>query len=409
MKLNKYFPFAFIYFFVNWIALPYGLTYTALLAPFFYVWILLVRKKDILLPFIIVLLPFIIIHILLGVEIKSYTISLINFFLVYIFCQAIYTFFKVCNNPEIIFRRILILNFIFCLIAIIIYFTPYVKWLWMVQNISNDIEHFYRLKMLTYEPSYYALLFIPLFFFYLLQYFFRQNTITGILLLAMLFVPYTLSLSFGVIGAALVAGLLTFLIYARRLLVRRRILNSIINAGTVLGAGMIVIILFFRHNLIFLRLSDIFYGNDLSGKGRTVDAFILAKKLLKETNEYWGVGIGQIKLAGADIIRSYYLYYSDEVVGIPNAAAETLAMFGWVGFLFRLSIEVFLFFYTKVWDNYYRLLLFLFMFIYQFTGSFITNAGEYVIWILAFTNVFKQFDVKDRNKNVFKQFNTAIL
>jgi len=409
MKLNKYFPFAFIYFFVNWIALPYGLTYTALLAPFFYVWILLVRKKDILLPFIIVLLPFIIIHILLGVEIKSYTISLINFFLVYIFCQAIYTFFKVCNNPEIIFRRILILNFIFCLIAIIIYFTPYVKWLWMVQNISNDIEHFYRLKMFTYEPSYYALLFIPLFFFYLLQYFFRQNTITGILLLAMLFVPYTLSLSFGVIGAALVAGLLTFLIYARRLLVRRRILNSIINAGTVLGAGMIVIILFFRHNLIFLRLSDIFYGNDLSGKGRTVDAFILAKKLLKETNEYWGVGIGQIKLAGADIIRSYYLYYSDEVVGIPNAAAETLAMFGWVGFLFRLSIEVFLFFYTKVWDNYYRLLLFLFMFIYQFTGSFITNAGEYVIWILAFTNVFKQFDVKDRNKNVFKQFNTAIL
>ena len=409
MKLNKYFPFAFIYFFVNWIALPYGLTYTALLAPFFYVWILLVRKKDILLPFIIVLLPFIIIHILLGVEIKSYTISLINFFLVYIFCQAIYTFFKVCNNPEIIFRRILILNFIFCLIAIIIYFTPYVKWLWMEQNISNDIEHFYRLKMLTYEPSYYALLFIPLFFFYLLQYFFRQNTITGILLLAMLFVPYTLSLSFGVIGAALVAGLLTFLIYARRLLVRRRILNSIINAGTVLGAGMIVIILFFRHNLIFLRLSDIFYGNDLSGKGRTVDAFILAKKLLNETNEYWGVGIGQIKLAGADIIRSYYLYYSDEVVGIPNAAAETLAMFGWVGFLFRLSIEVFLFFYTKVWDNYYRLLLFLFMFIYQFTGSFITNAGEYVIWILAFTNVFKQFDVKDRNKNVFKQFNTAIL
>jgi len=138
-------------------------------------------------------------------------------------------------------------------------------------------------------------------------------------------------------------------------------------------------------------------------------AVILAKKLLKETNEYWGVGIGQIKLAGADIIRSYYLYYSDEVVGIPNAAAETLAMFGWVGFLFRLSIEVFLFFYTKVWNNYYRLLLFLFMFIYQFTGSFITNAGEYVIWILAFTNVFKQFDVKDRNKNVFKQFNTAIL
>jgi hypothetical protein len=47
-----------------------------------------------------------------------------------------------------------------------------------------------------------------------------------------------------------------------------------------------------------------------------------------------------------------------------------------------------------VWTNYYRLLLFLFVFIYQFTGSFITNVAEYVIWILAFTNTFHQFDVK---------------
>ncbi len=75
-------------------------------------------------------------------------------------------------------------------------------------------------------------------------------------------------------------------------------------------------------------------------------------------------------------------------------SAETLAVFGWVGFFLRFVVEIFLFFYTKVWTNYYRLLLFFFMFIYQFTGSFITNVAEYVIWILAFTNVFNQFDVK---------------
>lgn len=39
-------------------------------------------------------------------------------------------------------------------------------------------------------------------------------------------------------------------------------------------------------------------------------------------------------------------------------------------------------------------MLFIFMFIYQFVGSFATNLAEYVIWILAFTNVFRQFDVK---------------
>ena len=74
--------------------------------------------------------------------------------------------------------------------------------------------------------------------------------------------------------------------------------------------------------------------------------------------------------------------------------AETLAIFGWVGFCVRIFIELSLFFYTKVWKNYYRLLLFLFIFLYQFTGSFITNIAEYVIWIMAFTNAFPQFDVK---------------
>jgi hypothetical protein len=38
-------------------------------------------------------------------------------------------------------------------------------------------------------------------------------------------------------------------------------------------------------------------------------------------------------------------------------------------------------------------MLFIFIFVYQFTGSFITNLAEYVIWILAFTNAFPQFDV----------------
>ncbi len=53
-----------------------------------------------------------------------------------------------------------------------------------------------------------------------------------------------------------------------------------------------------------------------------------------------------------------------------------------------------LFVYTKVWRNYYRLLLFVFVFIYQFTGSFITNIAEYVIWIMVFTTVFKEYDVE---------------
>jgi hypothetical protein len=339
---------------------------------------------------------------IVGIEMKSYLLSLLNLILVYIFCQAVYTFLKVSRDPEKIFRRILILNFILCLVAISIYFTPYFNWLWLEQSISAGLT-VRRLKLFTYEPSYYALLFSPIFFFFLLQYFFRQNTIKSFWLLLMLFTPYVLSFSIGVIGAALLAGIITWLIYFGRLTRKRRVLNAIVNTGAVFGSSMIILVLFFRHNPLFSRIGNIFSGRDTSGKGRTIDAFILANKILETGNEFWGIGIGQIKIVGANIIRSYYMYDPGFAVAIPNAVAETCTMFGWVGVSLRIFIEVFLFFYTRVWSNYYRLLLFLFIFIYQFTGSFITNTAEYVIWILAFTNAFKQFDVapaKDDPRNL---------
>jgi hypothetical protein len=269
----------------------------------------------------------------------------------------------------------------------------------MEQNISTGVTKIRRLKLFTYEASYYALIFTPIFFFFLLQYLFRQNTIPRGWLLVMLFLPYILSFSIGVIAAIMLAIILTWIINFESLTRKRRIINAIISTGAAFVSGMVILILFFRHNPLFSRIGNIFFGKDSSGKGRTIDAFILANKILRTGSEYWGVGAGQIKIVGADIIRNYYGYSADFAVAIPNAAAETLAIFGWVGFSFRLFIEIFLFFYTRVWTNYYRLLLFFFVFIYQFTGSFITNVAEYVIWILAFTNVFQQFDVKNDKKN----------
>jgi hypothetical protein len=154
-----------------------------------------------------------------------------------------------------------------------------------------------------------------------------------------------------------------------------------------------ILVVFFRNNILFSRVQNILLGRDTSGKGRTFDAYILADKVLQTGNEYWGIGAGQLKIIGESIVADYYLYYKDFTAVVPNAVAETWVVFGWVGLSFRFFIEIFLFFYTKVWSNYFRLLLFIFIFIYQFTGSFITNVAEYVIWILAFTNVFSQFDV----------------
>ncbi len=396
--INKYIPFAFIYFFVNAVALPFGLTYTTLLAPLFYVWILLVRKKEVLLPFLIILLPFFIMHYTTGVDLQSYGISLLNMTGVYIFCQAFYTFLKTCSDVEKILHYVLVVNFIFCLVAIPFYFSPYHHWFWMEQNISSGLADTRRLRLLTYEPSYYALLFTPVFLFFLLQYLFRQNRLPGGVLLVMLFLPFVLSFSTGVIGCLLLSGLLTWVIYFNRLTRLRRVLNGLIITGFSMLTAGIMLFFFFRDNPLFLRLSNVFLGRDTSARGRTDEAFLLAHKILQTGNEYWGIGWGQLKWVGEDLIRSFYLYYENTPVAIPNAAAETLVILGWTGFITRIGLEIILFFLTRVWTSYFRLLLFFFMFFYQFAGSFITNGAEYVIWILAFTNVFPQFGVKQGSR-----------
>ena len=395
MKINKYLPFAFIYFFVNSLGLPFGLTYTAILSPLFYWWVITERKKEILLPFLVCLAPFVIVQLILGVDLGVYIISVINYIAVYIFCQAFYTFLGKGEDIEKIFRRILVINFFLCLVAVGIYFTPYNEILWMQQTITQGAENFTRLKLFTYEASYYASLFTPLFFFYFMQVILKQNKINSWLLLIILLVPYILSFSIGVISCLLLSALITYLIYLRSLSKKKRVLTLLIVTASVSVSFFMIIWLFVPHNVIFLRLENILSGNDTSGNGRTWDAFLLAGKILEQKSLAWGIGPGQIKILGADIIRSYYLYALDyNTFAIPNAVAETMVIFGYIGLFLRFFIELFFFFYTRVWKNYYRLLLFLFIFLYQFTGSFITNIAEYVIWILAFTNAFPCFDVR---------------
>ena len=394
MRVNKYFPFAFVYFFINGVALPFGLTYTSLLAPFFYIWIIRTRKREVLLPFIAVLVPFMVMHLLVvRAELNSYLVSLLNLVLVYIFCQTAYSFLLVCQDVEKIFRWILFINFVLCIVAIPFYFTEYFSLFWDEQVLTEGVGRLRRLRLFTYEPSYYSFLFTPFFFFFLLQYFFRQNTIPAALLLPMIMLPYLLSFSIGVMGAMFLALFFTWILYFKQLITKKRIISTIITGGVTLASVLVVLLVFFRSNPLFTRIANIFNWRDTSGRGRTADAFILARKILYQGNEFWGIGLGQIKTVGDSIIRDYYLYNIDIVATIPNAAAETLAIFGWVGFIVRIALELFLFFYTRVWTNYYRLLLFFFVFIYQFTGSFITNAAEYIIWILAFTNIFSQFNV----------------
>ena len=400
MKINKFLPLAFLFFFMNSFGLPYGLTYTALLTPFFYYWIIVKQRTEPLIPFLLILTPFIVAHLLQPVFEKAYYVSLVNVIGVYISCYAFAVFMKNNSSLDFIFKRLLQINFLLCVIALLFYFTPFDHFFWIEQYLTEGFDQFQRLKMFTYEASHYATLLIPLFFYFFLQIMLKLNTISFFPLLVMILLPLLLSFSLGVISAATVSIIVTYLIYGKTLTRRKRVFQFIFLSLATLVFGTVVLIIFFPSNPLFVRIVNIVSGVDASGNGRTVEAFILADKLLDLRNAWWGVGLGQIKIMGADTIRDFYQYPADYAISIPNATAETLAIFGWIGFFLRLFIEVFLFFYTKVWQNFYRLLLFFFIFIYQFTGSYVTNLAEYMIWILAFINTFPQFDVKHQGNRV---------
>jgi hypothetical protein len=95
-------------------------------------------------------------------------------------------------------------------------------------------------------------------------------------------------------------------------------------------------------------------------------------------------------VVGIDLINQFW----DNGGRLPCAIAETMAQFGFVGVAVRLGLEVSFFYHTRVWKNYFRLALFIYIFVYQFTGSYLTNIAEYVIWILAFSPVFPEFAVE---------------
>jgi len=207
--------------------------------------------------------------------------------------------------------------------------------------------------------------------------------------------PLILSLSLGVIGAMLFAFGMMFLVNWQKVFYKRNFLSVLVVSVVVLLSGFLLLYFLFPDNVVFVRLSNIYYGVDTSTRGRTTESFWLAWKVADERSIWFGSGLGQIKELAHAIVKKYFDYWGDlEVVRLPNAVGETLAIFGVTGLIIRFGLIFYLFFKTKVLSNYYRTCIFFFIFIYQFTGSFITNIVEYVLWCIAFSTAFVCFDRK---------------
>jgi len=379
-------PYIILYFFLNNVLLPHGLLYTALLSPVFIYWI---YKQDGLksmikwMVLIIIPIPF---HIYSGFDSYTYLRSTALLITAWIFLfTTMHTVRVLKEDMDTVLKKILYINSLILIIALVILpFESLRSFLWNSVPISPNIPPFPRLDMLAYEPSHYALLLTPVFMFFIFR------AISGklkhpLLYILASFLPLLLSFSFGVIGTFAFAILLSVLIFRKSF--PRLQLNAWIY--TLLAAVVVFIAInwIFPSNPFWLRVSNILSGSDTSAKGRLFDSFMFAGDLIAKHNYWFGVGPGQVKILAHDLIINHYQYTGNfaDVVRIPNSMAEMLATYGIFGFILKLFIEIYYFVKTKVYSNVYALGLFVFIFVYQFTGSFVVNIAEIGIWALVFS------------------------
>ena len=392
--INKYLPVSVLYLFFNSVFLPLGLLYTSLLAPFFLLWVYHKKRPTGLWLFVTISLAFACIHIFNGVNFLYYLQSWTILLATYIFCVAFYIFLSTAGNLRPLFRDLLAINAVLLVIALIFLAIPGLRDItWYNNAITSGTKSLRRLRLFTYEASYYSTLLVPLFLYYCL----KATILTSPqkwLYLALIMIPLLLSLSFGVILGLGIAVISVYLSDLRLLTENRKAIRNIV---VFTSAAVFGVILFYKldpTNVLFKRLSNVFEGQDTSFRGRTTDSFFIAWEIASKKSILFGCGPGQVKVLGVDILRHFYRtnIFSTANTTIPNVLAETLAVYGLIGVFLRVGVELWLFFRTRVYSNYYRLALFLFIFIYQFTGSYITNIAEYVIWILAFhPDLFPEF------------------
>jgi hypothetical protein len=390
-----------IFLIFNSFLLPHGLLYTMLLSPFFLYYTAEARYVKIYVGFVLISLGYSAIHFTTNYFSSShfidpifYSRSVLMLLMQLSFVLSIHKYLSGREEIEDLMQWGLFANIWVTMAALLALATGIgLSVFWYLIPITPNIPLIPRLKGLTYEASYYALTYTPIFLYFSLKLIKEKQKKAG-LLLAALVLPMILSFSLGVWMSLFLSWLGIMIWFFPLFFTHKRF--RVVNLSLVLGLATLLIglYIFYPENPLYIRFANILSGADTSARGRTYEAFDIAWKLAEMKSIWFGIGPGQIKGIGRDFIVQYYHYTNiPDVIRIPNAAAELLASYGILALIAKIGLEIFFFFKTRVFQNVYRFGLFLFIFIYQFTGSFISNIVEYAIWILVFSSVLTLFDV----------------
>jgi hypothetical protein len=404
LSFNRYLPFAILYFFLNGVFLPLGVLWTQLLAPLFLIWLFRYPSFWQIKYFFLLTIPFFVAHAIDGIlNYGFYLKSWVLFFDTFLFGLAFWQYLKNCHSLRFVFRKLLVINAFLTVVAVFFLKVPNLrKMFWYDNAMSLGQITFYRLKMLTYEPSFYCTTFAPIVIYYVLKVT-RKEVKPAWLYLALSLIPLFLSLSFGVILSVAFSLLIILVWDSRNVIFKTRNLKYFVGGVLLIGLVLGSMAIFWPQNVVFKRVANVLSGNDLSFNGRTFDSFKLSIQVVEKTSVWFGAGLGQTKIYALPIFAKFYNYtkFTANDIGIPNAIGDLFATLGLFAVILKLWLEIYLFFRTRVSSNYYRLAVFLFIFIYQFTGSFIMNIAEYVAWIIAFhPGLFPEFDKKPKKANL---------
>ena len=378
--------------------LPKGLLYSTLLSPYFFWRQIQLKRPTAWKSFFFILLLYDVIHVWMGVDFMSFLKSNLLFIATYFFVVSAFHFVNTYSPMAKLFRQVLVFNCFMVLVAIPFFFMDphYQDWFWWVNRAAPGATEFPRLKLFTYEASYYALLFVPILYYYVFKLLFHDVHQYRWPLLICILVPVVFSMSFGVIGATLITAVAMCVLFRKQLLRYKKPFQILLTSILILGLGFGILLYLFPNSALVIRFFNVFKGVDTSANGRISDSLSLGWRIAQLKSIWFGAGLGQVKIQIVEVVKLYYNYWGQFArYDIPNAIGETMAIFGLSGVAGRIALQIYFFRKTRVASNYYRLALFIFVFVYQFTGSFITNVAEYMIWILAFSEIFPQFNAKD--------------
>jgi hypothetical protein len=384
LTIHRYLPVAAFYFFLNSVGLPRGLFFTTVFAPLLFLWLYLKRQHWLTTKFLLILSPFILAHLSIGIGSYVYYLrSLLLLWTVFIAVYALCWGLLNTRNIDRLFDELIALNFGLTLLALACRYTPVRDLFWMDRSDTlAGTSHLLRLSMFTSEPSAYAELMLPLIIFTALRLLANRGK-RNALYFAMISFPFLLTQSFGGLSISFAALGVTLMTSYRRLLKRPR---SLIIVAFLLSAFAALL---FIPNPLGARVFQVLSGNDSSTQSRTTMSFFVAYTVAASKSIWWGVGLGQGK-----IIDVSDLGVGFDVGIIPNAVAGTFAELGIVGVIARLTVEVVLFFKSKVYLNSFSLAMFVAAFIVQFTGSHLMDVQQYLMWCFAFFPLLPGFEMR---------------